>query len=153
MTRSVAAPPVRRYVVDASVFLNAFNPAETGHAESRQLMEQLRASSAPIIVPTLVFPEIAATISRVQGDANLARSFARALRGWPNLIGVALDDALAQQAMELAAQHRLRGSDAVYAAVAARFAAVLVTLDREQRQRAAGAITAQLPAEALADLA
>jgi len=148
-----AAPPVRRYVIDASVFLNAFNPAEPGHAESRRLMDRLREASAPIIVPTLVFPEVAAAISRVQGDANLARSFARALRGWRNLVVAALDDALAQHAMELAAQHRLRGSDAVYAAVAGRFAAVLVTLDREQRQRSAGAVPAQFPAEALADLA
>ena len=157
MTSSAAgagsALAVRRYTVDASVFLNAFNPAETGHTESNGLLDRLRVTAAPLIVPTLIFPEVAATISRVQGDAKLARSFAEALQRWPNLVAIALDDMLARLAVDVAAQHRLRGSDSVYVAVAARFATILVTLDREQRQRAAGVIQTQLPAEALAHLA
>ena len=51
----------------------------------------------------------------------------------PHLILVPLDVALAQQAVEVAAQHRLRGSGAVYAAVALRFGSPLVTLGRERR--------------------
>jgi predicted nucleic acid-binding protein len=135
------------------VFLNAFNPAEPGHAESNRFLDRLRALSAPIIVPTLVFPEVAATISRVRGDATLARSFASALRRWPNMITVALDNALARQAVDAAAQYRLRGSDSVYVAVAIRFATILVTLDREQQQRASGVVTACLPADALQNAA
>ena len=50
------------YTIDASVFINAFLPAELGHASSN------------VLVP--------------------------------------LDTTLAQQAADLAAQHRLRGSDA-----------------------------------------
>lgn len=146
-------PPARRYTIDASVFLNAFNSAEPGYRDSNQLLDELHRRSSPIILPSLVFPEVAATISRVQGDAALARSFAQTLRRWPGLIVVALDDALAQQAVDVAAQHQLRGSDAVYVAVAIRFACVLVTLDCEQRQRAAGAVSALAPADALAESA
>ena len=57
------------------------------------------------------------------------------------------------KAAGVAAQHHLRGSDAVYAAVALRFGSTLVTLDREQRERVAEALTARYPAEALAETA
>ena len=142
----------RPYTVDASVFLNAFNPAEAGHADSNRLLAHLQAQAAPIVVPTLVLPEVAATISRARGDAALARAFADRLSRLPNLILIALDTPLAQQAVDVAAQHRLRGSDAVYAAVALRFGSVLVTLDREQHDRLVGVLTRHDPVEALAEL-
>lgn len=142
----------RPYTIDASVFLNAFNPAEAGHAESNRLLALLQNQSLPIIVPTLVLPEVAAAISRVRGDAALARSFADQLSHLPNLLLVNLDTTLAQQAADAAAQHRLRGSDAVYAAVALRFGTVLVTLDREQHDRLTKVLTAYYPPDALAAL-
>jgi len=139
------------YTVDASVFLNAFLPREAGHAESTSLLTRLRDASAPVVVPTLLLPEVAAAIARGQSDDMLARAFAGALRRLPHLVWIPLDDALAQSAAEVAAQHRLRGSDAVYAAVALRFGSVLVTLDHEQRERLTTVLDARTPAEALAD--
>ena len=143
----------RPHTVDASVFLNAFNPAEAGHAESNRLLVYLQAQATPIVVPALVLPEVAATISRVRGAADLAREFADRLSQLPNVMLIALDTILARQAAHIASQHRLRGSDAVYAAVALRFGSVLVTLDREQHDRLTGVLTRYYPAEALAELA
>jgi predicted nucleic acid-binding protein len=94
---------------------------------------------------------VAAAVGRGRDDANLARRFAAKLRGLPHLVLVPLDEPLALQAADVAAQHRLRGSDAVYAAVALRFGSTLVTLDREQRERVASVIPARLPFEALAE--
>ena len=142
----------RPYTIDASVFLNAFNPAEAKHVESNRLLTHLQARATPMIVPTLVLPEVAATISRVRNAASLARSFASQLQRLPNLMLIALDTTLAQQAAEAAARHRLRGSDAVYAAVALRFGSILVTLDREQHDRVAGVLISYYPDEALAEL-
>jgi predicted nucleic acid-binding protein len=139
----------KTYTVDASVFLNGFNPYEPGHEESAGFLDLLREKHIPIIVPTLLLPEAAAAVSHGRGDADLARRFAAALRQLPHLILSPLDDALAWQAADIAAQHRLRGSDAVYAAVALRFGSTLVTLDREQRDRVSGIIPARLPAEEL----
>ena len=48
---------------------------------------------------------------------------------------------------EVAADQRLRGSGAVYAAVALQFGSTLVTLDREQKQRVAGLLPARLPGD------
>ena len=63
---------------------------------------------------------------------------------------VAQDDVLAEQAVGVAAGHRLRGSDAVYTAVAMRFGSTLVTLDREQGKRVAEAVVCRSPAQVLA---
>lgn len=82
-------------------------------------------------------------------DGPLAREFALALRRLPHLIMIPLDDTLAHQATIVAAQYRLRGSDTVYAAVALRFGSILVTLDREQRERVSAALTARYPSEVL----
>ncbi len=140
------------FTVDASVFLNAFNEHEAGHADSRRVLEALRAKSLPIVVPTLILPEVAATVARGGGDVALATEFATALGRLPHLVLVALDAPLARQSARVAAQQRLRGSDAVYAAVALRFGSTLVTLDREQRRRTAPLVKARSPKEALREI-
>lgn len=135
------------FTVDASVFLNGFNPAEEGHATSLAFLAQLQAQAVPVIAPTLLLPEVAAAIGRGQDNADLARQFAESLSRLPHLVLVALDESLARQAVEAAAQYRLRGADAVYVAVALRFGCPLVTLDREQHDRAAEALQTFYPAE------
>ena len=139
------------YTVDASVFVNGFNPYEAGHEESRRLLALLQEQAAPIVVPASLLPEVAAAISRGRQDADLAREFAAALSRLPHLVLISLDTTLARQAADVAAQYRLRGSDAVYAAVALRFGSTLITLDREQRERVTSAILTLYPAEALTE--
>ena len=139
------------YTVDASVFVNGFNPYEAGHEESRRLLALLQEQAAPIVVPALLLPEVAAAIGRGRQDADLAREFAAALSRLPHLVLIPLDTTLAQQAADVAAQYQLRGSDAVYAAVALRFGSTLITLDREQRERVTSALLTLYPAEALTE--
>lgn len=136
--------------IDASVFLNGFNSAEVGHEVSRILLARLQELATPIVVPSLVLPEVAATISRVRGEYELARAFVAALKQRPHVTFVALDTLLAQQAADIAARQRVRGSDAVYAAVAVRFASRLISLDKEQRERLRGILACLTPAQALA---
>jgi predicted nucleic acid-binding protein len=140
------------YTIDASVFLNAFNPYEAGHEDSHRLLDRLQAQAAPIIVPTLLLPEVAAAIGRGRGDTDLARDFVTALTRLPHLVLIPLETTLAQQSADVAAQYRLRGSDAVYAAVALRFGSALITRDREQHERVSSVLPTRYPAEALAEL-
>lgn len=135
------------YTVDASVFLNAFNPRETGHGDSYRFLSRLNARSVPIIAPTLLLPEIAGVIGRTQREPDVARRFVATLRRLPHLILVPLDGRLGAEAADLAARQRLRGSDAVYAIVALRFASTLVTLDREQQRRVAPLLRTRRPAD------
>jgi len=148
----MTTPPLR-YTLDASVVMNAFNPAEAGHAISLQLQTVIQSRAIPVIVPTLLLTEVAATIGRVLGDTPAARSFVIRLSQLPYIRFASLTRPLALTAANLAAEYRLRGADAVYVAVARQFGTTLVTLDEQQRTRAATSITVRTPAEALAELA
>jgi predicted nucleic acid-binding protein len=117
-------------------------------ATSSSLASKARASRQ--IAPTLLLPEVAAIIRRGRGDARLARILTLVLSRLPHWVLAPVNPALAQQAVAVAAQHGLRGSDAVYATVALRFGSPPVTLDRDQRERAASVLTAITPADALA---
>lgn len=121
--------------IDASVFVSALSPLETKGQESLRLIEGLRDIPRLVILPTLVRPEIAGAVNRLTGDQDLARE-AAGLGFLPtSTLYVTLDQKLAEEAAELAVETGLRGADAVYAATARRFDAVLVTLDSEQRNR------------------
>jgi len=145
------------YTIDASVWVNAFDPLEAGpprgYPDSRQLLDLLVARGLPIIVPILAPIEVAAAFGRMRRDAVQAEAFAEAVEQLPNVTVMVVDDLLARLAVALAAQHGLRGADAVYAAVAAHAGCTLVTLDREQLNRLAGAVPTRTPAAALAELA
>ena len=71
------------YTLDASVFLNAFNPYEVGHDDSRRLLAHLQEQGVPIIVHTLLLPEVAAAIGRGRNDPDLARRFAGSSANFP----------------------------------------------------------------------
>ena len=131
--------------IDASVFVSAFTPTESAYQVSKAFMMSVREQSVPIIVPILVLPEISAAIARGQGKPELGIAFANELKKIPNITLIDLDESLASLAVEVAAQHRLRGSDAVYAAVALRFGTQLVTLDREQLERLPKVLSVRTP--------
>jgi len=132
--------------IDASVFVNAFSPTEIGSEQSWRFLSQLLDAGTPVVVPTLMLVEVVASLARKQNNTALALEWMERIQQLDHLTFVPLDDDLAQEAAEIAAAHRLRGSDAVYAAVARRSAATLVTLDAEQAQRAAPLIPVRLPA-------
>jgi predicted nucleic acid-binding protein len=53
--------------------------------------------------------------------------------------------AMAEQAALIAAEHRIRGCDAVYVALADQLSDTLVTLDRQQLERGAALVTVRAP--------
>jgi predicted nucleic acid-binding protein len=138
-----------RYTIDASVFVNAFNPHEKGHAESLQILSAIQDRGDPVIVPTLLIPEIASAVARATDDSAGALQYAIATAALPHLTVVSLTAAVARQAADLAATHRLRGADAVYVAVARRYGTTIVSRDDEQRTRAVAVVPCQTPEEAL----
>lgn len=138
-----------RYTVDASVFVNAFNPHERGHAESLAFLAAIQKGGVPIIVPTLVLPEIGSAVARASDDSAGALQYANATAALPQLTLVPLTSQMARQAVELAVHHRLRGADAVYLAVARRYGTTVVSRDEEQRSRGSAIVTCQTPEEAL----
>lgn len=144
---------VTMYTVDASVWVNAFDQREPGHMVSRQFLEILQKQSVPTIVPNLLLAEVAGAISRTRRVPAQARAFAIALSQLPHVTVRQLDEIGTDRALTLAAQHGLRGADAVYAAVASDAGTTLVTLDNEHLIRLVNILPVLSPAAALAALA
>jgi predicted nucleic acid-binding protein len=131
--------------VDASVFVRALSPDEDGSDESAEFISQLKKEGVALVQPTLFVTEIVAAIARKQESTDIAMEVLHDLRKFPKLTLVGLDDDFAVFASEVAANNRLRGSDAVYAAVALRFGTELITLDREQLERLPGVVLVRAP--------
>lgn len=137
------------YTIDASVWVNAFDQREPGHQISHQFLEVLHHQSLPIILPNLVLVEVAGAISRTRQDQLQAESFVEALGRLPHVTVRILDEACALHAFTLAAQHGLRGADAVYGAVARETGSILVSLDKEHLTKLGKIMPVVTPAIAL----
>ena len=137
------------YTIDASVHVSALNAAEADSATSQAFLILVQQRQLSLFCPTLLAVEVAAAVARALNDAGRAIALAAALRGWPNQTLVPLDEALAGRAVNLSANTRLRGADAVYAAVAQQYGTTLVTLDRQQLERLPPVVRAICPADAL----
>ena len=134
-------------VVDASVWVAAFLMRDVHREEVLAFLHRLIERGEAASVPSLALAEIGGAIARRSNavePANRAVDFIRDQR-W--LEAVPIDGALADAAARLAIAHRLRGADAVYAALAATRGVPLVTLDREMIDRAGGAFNSMLPAD------
>jgi predicted nucleic acid-binding protein len=142
----------RLLTIDANVFVSALSSAETEHDSSVQFLESLEAGDCLLVLPTLVRPEISGAIVRTTGDKEAAARAARlAFLAVPASF-IPIDDGLIAEAVDISIDARLKGSDAVYAAVARRYDTVLVTLDREVRHKLPATITCRLPREMLETL-
>jgi predicted nucleic acid-binding protein len=137
------------YCIDASVFINAEIEGEQFHEYSAKLMQNIRERGITVIVPEIVLPEISSAIARGTDDPENALEFVKELKQIPNIVFVPIDMELAEESSRLAAQYRLRGCDAIYVAVAFMFSARLISLDKQQSERAAECIDVATPQEEL----
>lgn len=140
------------FTIDASVHINALNVSEGRTAASQAFLERVHRDPLPVYSPTLLLTEVAATIARIFNDTSRALALAHAMHKLPGQVWVALDESLADDAARIAAVQRLRGADAVYAAVARRYGTVLVTLDQQQLVRLRGVMAVSEPEDALQGL-
>ncbi len=133
-------------VVDASVYVALFHPLEEAHEAAWAWLRKACTAGEPIAAPALLAAEVAAAISRGAADTTLAQRAVEQLlsRNVVELIPVTVS--LASQAARIAAEHRIRGADACYVALAARLEQELVTLDRQQLERGATVVATRRPA-------
>ena len=113
-------------------------------------MQRLFEREIPTHQPVLFVVEVCASIARRTGDRDLAVEAGREALRWPHLVLHELDHHAAAEAANVAVICALRGADAVYAATARQAGAVLVTLDREMRERSAGLVEVMTPGEWMA---
>ena len=136
-------------VIDASVLAARVVAGEPAYRDVRNLFNVLADRHTPLFVPAIALAEVAAALSRGAENAALAVSAAVELRRLPNLLIIPIDGSLGYNAAIVAAQWRIRGSDAVYGALAQALEATLITLDSRQRERVPETLPALTPAEFL----
>lgn len=121
------------------------NADENAHASSWAWFEQARATNESIAAPAILLSEVATAISRGVVDVTLAHRVVGQLKdaGLIDLMPVSLS--LAERAATIAADHRIRGCDAICAAVAEQLGEPLVTLDRQQLEQAAAIVEVREP--------
>ncbi len=132
-------------VIDASVYIALINAHEKDHTTSWAWFEQAKAARELIVAPVILLAEVAAALSRGVGDLVLAHRVVQQLEhsGLIELVPVTL--AMAERAAAIAADHRIRGCDAIYVALADQLGDCLVTLDRQQLERSAAIVSAREP--------
>jgi predicted nucleic acid-binding protein len=135
------------FTIDASVHINAIHSTEAGSAASQTFLAHIHLQSLPVFSPTLLLVEVAAAIGRVFNNPEQGTALSQALRLLPGNTWIPLDDGLADEASRLGAEQRLRGADAVYAAVARRYRTTLVTVDRQQIERLSRILDVRRPGE------
>ena len=129
--------------IDASVFVSAARPSEKLYPLSFRFLHRVK--GARIFCPTLVLAECGAAIARPTGDPLLSGRLVNLVRYFPGMTQVPLDLSLAFRAAEIAIENRLRGADAIYAAVAENFDAILVSWDEEMLERCPNSVQAISP--------
>jgi predicted nucleic acid-binding protein len=108
-------------------------------------LEQRTVDSDELVTPTIALAEIAGAIARHTGSSDLGRRAMERILQLSGLRLITLDASLGADAGRLAANHRLRGADAVYVSVAHVMNLPLVSWDREVQSRARGYITILQP--------
>ncbi|QFG04006.1 type II toxin-antitoxin system VapC family toxin [Tepidiforma bonchosmolovskayae] len=131
--------------LDASVFVSLFNARDRQHETTVAWLREALAEGEPLRAPVIALAEVSAAIAAGTGDKHLAREVEQQLRASPlfEFLPVALP--LADRAAALAAEHQLRGSDALYFAVAETLGDRLVTLNPRQLQRAGQVVETMRP--------
>lgn len=140
---------INRVVLDASVLVAFMRPGEPSHFRANALIEELTLKPSPLFIPAIALAEVAAALARGENDTERALNAVKWLSQLRGLKTVSVDEKLGRLAVQIAARQRIRGCDAVYVALARRMGVPLITLDRQQRERASTVVRAYTPTEAL----
>lgn len=131
--------------VDANVFVAAEIRGEPGHKRARRLLAVALEEELAFHLPWLAVVEAAVAVGRRLRSSEAAGRTAMMIVDFPGVTLHPVDRALSLLAAGVGATCRLRGADAIYAAVAKQQGTTLITCDTELRERAAGTIEALTP--------
>lgn len=137
------------YCIDASVITNSFLEKEENHRYSKDLLTKIKKENLSVIFPEILIPEIASSIARETQDINLALEFTQSLREVENFMFIPVDKELSDFAAKIAAERKIKSSDAIYVAITYMFKVKLITLDKEQKEKSEDLIRVLTPFEEL----
>lgn len=132
-------------VVDASVILSMLLEGEPHHVACKLWFTTLVEAGERFSAPTILLSEVAAPLGRAYEKPELAQKIIDLLTAAPFANLVPVSTPLAQSAATIAANHKIRGCDAIYVALAKSLNEPLLTLDMQQMERGTAVITIQHP--------
>jgi predicted nucleic acid-binding protein len=130
-------------VIDASVWVGYYNEADLAHAQCSTWIEAAIVDGTRLVAPSLVMAEVAGALTRLDKPETVTWAIDHLTKVGVELIE--LDLIRARRAADVAAATRVRGADAVYLALAEERGDVLVTLDRQQRERGGALVEVREP--------
>jgi predicted nucleic acid-binding protein len=132
-------------VVDASVIISAILSSDPHHEASKAWLAALVNSGSRFSAPAILLSEVAASLSRAYGQPDLANKIVHELIIAPFANIVPVSTSLARNTAVIAIDCHIRGCDAVYVALAETLDEELITLDRQQSERARHLIRTRKP--------
>lgn len=136
-------------VIDASVWLSASLNTDINYRSSAQWIRMMNRASSRVSAPAHFPAEVIGVIRRIGPAAGSIHLTTRSLfeSEFFAIYEITLD--LALLSAEIAGRAAIRGSDAVYVALASMLGSPLVTWDRQQRERGAQFCRTMTPVEAM----
>jgi predicted nucleic acid-binding protein len=134
-------------VIDASVYVALINAAESHHAKSWAWFRQAKLAQEFLSAPVILLAEIGAALGRGMNNQTLAHQVIQQLLRSKVIELVPISSALAERAATIAADHQVRGCDAIYLALAEQLGDTLVTLDQQQLERGAAVVATRNPGD------
>ena len=123
-------------VVDASIWVARLVSEDAFYEPVKEWMYARLEEDDQFLSPSLLLTEIGGAISRRTTPA-LGLKAIEHVQSLPGLQLIEMEHTLIRDAAQLAAELGLRGADSTYVAVAARLDLPLITLDVDQKGRAA----------------
>jgi predicted nucleic acid-binding protein len=123
-------------VADASVWVARLVSEDLFYAPVKEWISARLDADDQFLAPSLLLAEIGGAISR-RTIPSLGLKAIEQVENLPGLQLVEMEHSLLREAAQLAAELGLRGADSTYVAVAARLDIPLITLDIDQREKAA----------------
>ena len=132
-------------VVDASVILAAILPSEPGHEVSKAWLDTLIQSGGHFSAPAILLSEVAAPLGRAYNQPQQAKQLIQTLlnASFAKLEPITIP--LANRAAVIAADYKIRGCDSLYVALAESLNEELITLDKQQKERAKSLVQTNHP--------
>lgn len=123
-------------VVDASLWVSAFDPTDALHAPAREFLRRCQRRVEPLVIPSFAVIETGCALARRFAAPERGQEAAERLLAFPLLQVMPVDAALERAALRLGTRCRLRAADSLYAALALQLGVPLVTTDLELIERA-----------------
>lgn len=123
-------------VADASVLVALFHADEPHYEACRNWFLKASSAGTGIVTPVIAIAEVSAAISRGKENPLRAQQIVSLITQTNVISLIPISQLLAEQAADIAALHRIRGCDSIYVALAQKLNQPLITLDKQQRDRA-----------------